>query len=124
MSHVGASVRVDGCDLSGPAPHSAAPYSLLPLLLVCSGVSGIGPESFGCLSLRIPCVPFSLQQFARLAACSPHLFPISLGSSPVLTEVQYHENSCPCVSNFWVVYDGRLSPVTPSHLRMNHHLWL
>lgn len=57
-------------------------------------------------SLPTPGVIFSLRQFVGLAACSPHSFSISPGSSPVLTEVQYHEDSCPYITHLGLFIMG------------------
>lgn len=67
---MGASIHVGGGELPGLALYSAAPYSLLVLLLGCSGVSGIFSAGFGCLCLSglLALSSFSSSLLGRLHA--------------------------------------------------------
>lgn len=97
LRDAGPSVRVGGCELPGLALHSAAPSSLLSLLLGCSGVSGISPAGFGCLCLsRLLALSSLSSLLGRLHAhlvCSP-----SLQVHLQFWQRTYHENSCPWLS--------------------------
>lgn len=115
---MGASIHVGGGELPGLALYSAAPYSLLVLLLGCSGVSGIFSAGFGCLCLSglLALSSFSSSLLAGSVACLLHLLSVSPGSPPVLMEVHTMKIVAHTLSFFGCLMMG-VSPVTPSCLR-------